>query len=208
MIFLLLLIFVPFRWSKDYPKYRVIDMLYNFVVKFRHQYGITPLNKKICFENLFITQDILNKYGVFFWLSEGTALGFRRDNDFIDWDDDVDISINIKDKKKLIKALPELEKHGFKVVLTCFNYKNGHCICLIRNGEKVDIDVVNKDGYCLASDAMCDELIPYLQSFNRIRIKNRIFNIPNDRYLEYLYGKDWKTPLKSKVIHRYTASER
>ena len=40
---------------------------------------------------LFETQDVMDSIPMYFWLTNGTALGFHRDGDFIPWDDDIDI---------------------------------------------------------------------------------------------------------------------
>ena len=46
-------------------------------------------------------------------------IGFTIQNgeDFIDYDDDLDIGIWHKDSYKLLNALPELKKHGFEIAL-------------------------------------------------------------------------------------------
>ena len=49
------------------------------------------MNKKICHENLSLFHEIMKKLNIDFWLSDGTALGFKRNNDFITYDNDVDV---------------------------------------------------------------------------------------------------------------------
>jgi lipopolysaccharide cholinephosphotransferase len=66
---------------------------------------------KICVEN-----DI--KY----WLSSGTLLGAVRHGGFIPWDDDVDIELERKDYKKLIKILSNTKHEQFELQ----TYRNDH----------------------------------------------------------------------------------
>jgi len=50
-----------------------------------------------------ITIDILDKAKIDYWAEGGTLIGVMRSKGFIPWDDDVDISIDIKDKSRLMK---------------------------------------------------------------------------------------------------------
>lgn len=54
---------------------------------------------------LVYVDSICKKYKINYWLDSGTLLGAVRHGGFIPWDDDVDICIEYKDAKKLIKAL-------------------------------------------------------------------------------------------------------
>lgn len=164
-------------------------------IKLSHKYGYSKINKKICKENLKILHAVFNKYKIFFWLSEGTALGFTRENNIITNDDDVDISLFIKDKNKLLKALKELKKYNFIVTLIL---NKGNFIRLGRKNEIIDIDIVEKNKYCIACFCNCNKLIPYLKKFNKTIINGLEYNIPTKDYIKFLYGNDWHIPKKYK----------
>jgi len=46
--------------------------------------------------------DIMEKHGVTYWLDGGTLLGSYRHGRFLPWDDDIDLSVPIKDQAKLL----------------------------------------------------------------------------------------------------------
>jgi hypothetical protein len=89
---LLVVAFVPFPWTGHLP-YRYIDTLKNKMYKWRHLLFRVPLNRTVCADNLNSFADVMGACGLVFWLSEGTALGARRDGDFILHDDDLDIGV-------------------------------------------------------------------------------------------------------------------
>jgi phosphorylcholine metabolism protein LicD len=135
----------------------------------------------------------MNKHEIFYWLSEGTALGITRDNALIPWDDDLDVSFMYTFRQKFIeKVLPELLMNGF--TLDGF-LNNNNFILLSRKNEKLDVDVVQKDAKYTTE---CNSLFPYLNNIWKKIYLNESFNIPGPEYLEFLYGKDWKTPRKDK----------
>ena len=149
-----------------------------------------PIDKKIAKENLTIIHDVFTQNNIFFWLSEGTALGFFRNNDIIDWDDDVDLGIFYEDKITFVDvAVPQLEKYGFVVTQGFNNFYS-----LERKGVDVDIDITGDD---IMSVALMDDgykLMPHLQEFNKYVINNREFNLPKIDYIVRLYGDDWYIP--------------
>lgn len=62
------------------------------------------LNKKevnILYDITKKTIDILDKYKIDYWATDGTLLGSKRNKGFIPWDDDVDIAIDVKDTSRL-----------------------------------------------------------------------------------------------------------
>jgi len=187
-----------YHWSgKDIISYRLITGIKDHYIKEFHKSGMYKLNKITCYENLEIINNVFSEAKIPFWLSEGTALGFKRDNDFIDWDDDVDIATNYKYKDEVFKLLPILINKGFEI--SKIDTDKGLFIVILRKNEKVDIDFIDNGVYCTTwkyGSELCDPIVPYVQDLDNIVIKDKIYKIPKDPYLIKLYGNDWKTPLK------------
>lgn len=198
----LIIIFTELPWNGPHiPKYSLYNYFNNMIIKKKHGYLNIPLNKEVCYENLAIIHDVFAKNDILFWLSEGTALGFTRENDFISHDDDVDIGIWDKDKEKFIRCINTLKEYGF-VVAEVMN--NNNFYALIRKGEKVDVDITGLNHNCISCSKTwtrepCEKIIPYLK-FNKKEISGKFYNLPTIPYLEFLYGKDWKIPKRSKVV--------
>ena len=161
------------------------------------------INKKICYEIMNEVGDILDKHGIKYWLSEGTALGIFRDNDLIACDDDVDFSYSyVYYDVFLNKVKPELESKGYIVGISSGIHKNklltnyGQYNFLIKNNHIIDFDIFSVNQNCIAKfGKKCSELLPHLKKFYKIKFNNKYWNLPTESYYEYLYGKDWKTPL-------------
>lgn len=51
---------------------------------------------------LFDSLDIFEKYGIKYWIDDGTLLGIIRDGDLIPWDHDVDVGISGESASKII----------------------------------------------------------------------------------------------------------
>lgn len=161
------------------------------------------INKKICYEIMNEVGDILDKHGIKYWLSEGTALGIFRDNDLIACDDDVDFSYSYEYYDIFLnKVKPELESKGYIVGISSGILNNklltnyGQYNFIIKNNHFIDFDIFSVNQNCVAKfGRKCSELLPHLKKFHKIKFNNKYWNLPTESYYEYLYGKDWKTPL-------------
>jgi hypothetical protein len=196
LLIVIIMLLIPLPWTGYYPKFSLYMYIKNVIIKELHKTGIVPLNKQVCRDNLRLIYEIFEQHNIFFWLSDGTALGFARDNDIIDWDDDIDLAIWDKDHKKLLDCLPELKQNGFEVAEVIMG---GTFIVLLRNNEKVDIDIVGAKHKCSPPQQHpCTDVIPHLRRFKRIVIDRLTYNIPHQGYLKFAYGKTWRIPQNSK----------
>lgn len=57
--------------------------------------------------------EICQKHGIRWWLCSGTLLGAARHGGFIPWDDDIDVSMLKKDRRKLEKVLRKLDSDDY-----------------------------------------------------------------------------------------------
>jgi lipopolysaccharide cholinephosphotransferase len=202
--FIILIINIQIPWTGDI-NWKIVDWFKNYIIKKKHHYSIKKLNKKIMRENLELISKILNESGIKFWLSEGTALGARRDGDFISHDDDLDLGIWYSDYNNFkYIILPLLKNKGFNLD---FQSEDGTFIGLSRKHEKVDIDFTGKNIKCMscttkrANCKNCNELLKYLKNMSKIKFLGNEYLCPDTDYLEYLYGPDWKTPRKEKFTN-------
>jgi len=179
------------------------NIIVNNVIKVSHTPFNKPLNQEIAKENLLFFNVLMNKAQIPYWLSEGTALGVVRDQSFIPWDDDTDISFMYEHYSNFLdNVLPELKANGFEVGgLT----HDGNFITIHRNGEKIDIDVVKKDGQCIAGytknnnySTDCNIILEHLGGMRKVEFLGTTFNVPGDDYFVALYSDTWKTPKKIK----------
>ena len=172
-------------------------------IKYKHTVRNEPLNQEIAKENLLLFNDSMNKAQIPYWLSEGTALGAVRDKSFIPWDDDTDVSFMYKHYSNFLdNVLPELKANGFVVGGVGHG---GNFIVIHRKGEKIDIDIVKKDGDCVAGITRknnysrdCNIILKNLGGMRTIDFLGTKFNVPGDDYLSALYSDTWRTPQKIK----------
>ena len=207
LIVFTIILFSEQHWEGfDYPARSVYNKLkikeINDKIKNEHIHGIKKLNIEVCHENLALIHEAFKKYNIPFWLSEGTALGFFRDNKIIPWDDDVDIGFKIKYLKNFSKKiLPYLISSGF-IVSEIYRKASRNFVSLIRKNEKIDIDIIRENkGYGCTSlmhkkVKNCDSLLPHLNDFTEIKIRGKIYNLPKIGYIKELYGNKWNIPIK------------
>ena len=151
------------------------------------------MNIEVATRNLLDIKAILDKARVKFWLMFGTFLGAYRDGSLIPWDADTDLGVYFEDSPKLLGCSDELTKMGFE---------GGFGIMietLYRDGEHTDFYSFYLRGneriwlkYGYSAEAF--------ETLNTIRFLDttwRILNNP-EKWLTYIYGKDWRTPIIGK----------
>ena len=160
-------------------------------------------------ECLIDIKKILDENNQEFFLTCGTLLGYVRNNDFIPYDEDIDISI-LKEKFNIdiIDKIKQSKK--FILETTYGSIENSFEVSFRHiNNTKIDIFIMyqikdnyyysasfngicssKKEGYCKWGNT--------INGFINITFKNNNFLIPSnfEQYLEELYGKNWKIPKK------------
>lgn len=165
---------------------------------------------KILLENLEKTIKILDKHGFTYWASDGTLLGLIRNNDIIEYDDDIDITILKEDYLKLAydeKIKNDFNKSGLHLALSEDSVKKFQLIKIVTLNKSndytenyifIDIMPIEKENnrYVLSEiDARKmwatsyyyeNELFPLKKN----KLNNLSINIPNNPipYLERVYG--------------------
>ena len=173
---------------------------------------LTFLQKRYL-DDLKYTSKLLKKYSPFIFY--GTLLGITREKNLIKNDDDVDILIDFKYKKKVISKLNKVK--NFKI-----NRKisNRYFVQFINDKNNVDtfIDfyfyinskdkkyIVEKHNWLSTINSKAHEIhIPKKLVFplKKIRGFQNIF-FPNQckKLCEFLYGDSWRSPLKKNTGYR------
>lgn len=145
--------------------------------------GLLKKLHDLTFDLLSFLINIFDKYGLDWWIDAGNLLGAVRHNNFIPWDDDIDLGIMRTDYHKLIDVLyDELESNNLtdivEVVYKRLNFDgktgNGFLQLLIRpvlNGKKVILAGIDIFPY--------DYLVNY-EDFNEF---GRLFDKAREEYI-------------------------
>lgn len=64
------------------------------------------------YQILKIMDTVFRKHHIHYWIDSGTLLGAHRHKGLIPWDDDADVCLRVKDRKKVAKLTAEFEKQG------------------------------------------------------------------------------------------------
>jgi len=148
------------------------------------------------------TRDNLNKLYQFimtrlhkfnFILFYGSLLGFIREGDFIENDDDIDLLLSIRDRASLINRVQQL---GLKITINELSIIQvvienlGHVDIYFYESINTDI-IIKWDGNLLFSK---NDIWP----LKKTKFKNFLINIPynSEKILQETYGLNWKIPLQ------------
>lgn len=167
-----------------------------------------PLNKQDAFLNIVEARNILNKLKMDYWLTDGTLLGYYRNGDFIDHDEDLDFGARIDNFDE--RLLMDFVDNGWKLVSIMGNRNCGLEISFKKRGIKLDIFFFYREGMKLWHGAwrkikedgqVKRNLIKYYYDdfvLTKTDFKGESFNIPGEteKYISTKYGANWKTPVK------------
>lgn len=160
----------------------------------------------------------LEKAGIKYWLEGGTLLGIIRENRLLPWDNDLDISLNKCDQKKLWKVALKL---FFKCYRVSFRYYR-HDVGPFRKGELRMIKIRNYEKFRRKGKILMDIFIKrkveedyfwtvgvktvvlksvparFYEQLDWKEFNGKKYLIPQDfnGYLTCRYG-DWNTPVKT-----------
>lgn len=170
-------------------------------------------------------QQVFNKYGVRLFLTYGALLGIYREGNFIPHDDDIDLSIidpiDFETRKKIGHTLQDI---GYEVQPIFFNVcgrmepaedgyngdgESGIIVCQKRIRttlfffKKEDCPIHGKDYTCwpkYGSGRLIFTPARFFDDPKTIKFKGKEYFTPSpvEEYLEFMYGKDWKKPIKGK----------
>lgn len=186
--------------------------MYKYIITQNGKIRYTPMHIRLktinienAKENLLIFKEVMDKHNLKFGLIYGTLLGAIRENNFILHDDDTDVYILDEERQKFLNTLPDLISKGFSV-----GRYEGDVISIIRNDECIDIYIFRK--YLFKYRIYNQEIIKekFLTETTEFNFLNTSFNIPKDydKCLIYLYGRDWKIPIKGLHSGKYIISVR
>jgi phosphorylcholine metabolism protein LicD len=143
-------------------------------------------------EQLIWIANLFNKYQINYWVDSGTLLGIMRDGNLIEGDKDIDISIWVKEEKKLKKILPLLENKGYLISISSYNSCNFKYkfIPMKDNKKLLIIDVSLFDTYL--QYAWCPQVVNF-RAYYKLPVKLR-------KYISYAYLKYKKSKRNDKNI--------
>lgn len=193
-LFIIYIFCIERRWGYSKVPFSLKSTTTKFGRKLSIMHRMRIIDKDIANDGLSIIHAVMNRHKIFFWLSEGTALGYIRNGDIISYDDDVDIGVFYENTPIILdKVIPDLKKLGFNV-----SFATASFICLSYQNVDYDIDLTGEGKTCISVYDSCDKIMPYLREFDEISIGGKKYNIPKRDYIEYLYGIDtWMIPIRN-----------
>lgn len=179
-----------------------------FIILQPKKYIETMSNKQKQFKSaLEDMKKILDKNNIKFHLHSGTALGAIREQKFIEYD--LDIDLGVLDSEVDIKKIPKLVEEKFILGIKFPKNEDKNDVTEYafhhrKTNVKIDIFLVQEKnnkyytnsytGYC---DKKPNKTCVYSNSkykLNNINFLEKLYKVPEIKFLEEQYGKDWRTP--------------
>ncbi len=169
--------------------------------------------QNINFQNLITVSNVLSKIEHF--ICYGTLLGMTRDKNIIHGDDDVDLLINYKYKKKVLKKMIYLKsfkinkKVSNKFFVQYIKKNTSHAsyvdFYFYINNPKNSYVIEKHNFLSNFKDPKFSIHFPKKFIFPIKKDKNhKIISLPKrpEKLCQFLYGTDWKRPLKKNISYR------
>lgn len=143
-------------------------------------------------------KQILDGFGVTFWLRQGACLGAIRDNGFIPWDDDIDlgsvIGLQGLTEKSLNQIIVAFRNNGFLAGIWHTDYYLW--IPLIKLSIRTDWICFKIIDDCIFQYPGLPTPINLFTHLKEITFIGEKFYVPNppEEYLRRKYGEDWIIP--------------
>lgn len=152
-------------------------------------------NAKIVLKEI---ETAFSKEGIKLFLNIGTLLGFYRNNAFIENDTDIDLSIHKLEIQTLKNIINNLKKKGFHLLKV---FKNDTMFSITKNNIKVEISIfIDLKVFFFDMHSFITRGLllrkKYIKNNKEVVMYGANFSIPinTEKFLEILYGKEWKIP--------------
>lgn len=156
-----------------------------------------PLNVSVVDGLLCEIAEIFAKHKVVFWLRDGTALGIYRDGTVLPHDDDADLGLWYEDLPAAEPAFLALMEHGFRLYR-----KTESMLAFLKNNETVEFCF---SGLPETTEVYIKTLETFFRDLSPYTYRGCEFLIPakTETYLEFAYGKTWRTPKVGAWLNSY-----
>lgn len=165
-----------------------------------------------CIELLLIFHNVCERHHLTYWLDYGTLLGAIRHQDFIPWDDDLDVAMPREDYNRLVGCCrEELKPYGIRVGWGGHFDSHGPMSRLaveykaLQTGAWLDVfpvDHIFCDSKADYTGILLKDNIRYKQFYQKnearrsphqlLEMKNKIYsNIPRGNHEIYFHGKEF-----------------
>jgi len=169
------------------------------------------MDSKAAEENLMELKQVFDSHGVKFWLTGGVLLGAVREEDFIPWDEDMDLIMLAEDYDSSL--CDQFRAKSFIASETRIYLNKVSAIALTKRNIRTDLILqyyYPPDGvYVYLAKYPSDHGIITPAKFYKkdcfIEFLGEKFRVPNppEEWLDWVFDKKWKTPVKTDWTRDY-----